>query len=128
MDKPEILALVEQAQAGHQEAFGELYDVYASEIYRFISLKISTREQAEELLQETFLKAWQALPKLKLQDLYFRAWLYRIARNLVADHYRKLYRTPQLENIEDHYELPGSEDVHREVSVRLEMEKVKQEL
>jgi RNA polymerase sigma factor (sigma-70 family) len=110
MDSPELQDLIARAQKHEQSAFGELYDMYAQRIYRFISFKIATREQAEDILQETFLKAWQALPKLKLEKLYFSAWLYTIARNLVNDHYRTLKRRPTPDDIENYYDLTDNDD------------------
>ncbi|MCC7522713.1 sigma-70 family RNA polymerase sigma factor [Candidatus Uhrbacteria bacterium] len=70
------------------EAFGRLYDQYVTSIYRFVYLKVPTREIAEDVTSETFLRFWQAV--LDSQDiLNIRAYLYRIARNLVVDYYRK---------------------------------------
>lgn len=70
------------------EAFGRLYDQYVTSIYRFVYLKVPTREIAEDVTSETFLRFWQAV--LDAQDiLNIRAYLYRIARNLVVDYYRK---------------------------------------
>lgn len=125
MDSHEIRTLVALAKNRDQVAFGELYDMYASRIYRFISLKVPVREQAEDLLQETFLKAWQALPKLKLENLYFGAWLYKIARNLTNDFYRKVYRTPVQEDIEEHYELAANIDINETISTLFDIERVR---
>jgi RNA polymerase sigma-70 factor (ECF subfamily) len=90
----ETLALVAAAKTGSSEAFGQLYDYYAPRIFKFISFKVGTKEQAEDILQDTFLKAWRGLQTLRLEELNFSAWLYSIARNTVNDHYRKVYRQP----------------------------------
>lgn len=69
------------------EAFGEVYDLYVRQIYRFIYFKVASAEQAEDLTSETFLKAWQYLmEKRDVQNL--QALLYTVARNVVIDHYR----------------------------------------
>lgn len=80
--------LIERAQRGDSAAFGPLYDHYIKPIYRFIAVKVGTREEAEDLAHEVFMSAWQKLPNFKLQGFPFGSWLYKIARNRVIDHYR----------------------------------------
>lgn len=70
------------------EAFARIYDRYVVSIYRFVFVKLPSKEAAEDVTSETFLRCWQFLSKRK-QITHLRALLYRIARNLVADHYRK---------------------------------------
>lgn len=125
MDKAVILGLVERAKNGDKQAFSQLYDEYASRLYRFIKIRLPEVSQAEDTLQETFLKAWLALPKLSLNNLNFSAWLYRIARNLVNDHYRKVYRTPALEDIDEHLEISAETDAIGDLDNLLIMEKVR---
>jgi len=70
------------------EAFGRLYDRYVTHIFRFVYLKLPSRETAEDVTSETFLRFWQyALQNEDIRNV--RALLYRLARNLVVDHYRK---------------------------------------
>ncbi len=68
--------------------FLQIYDTYASDIYRFCFLKVSNREQAEDLTQEVFTRFWQALREGTVMRSE-RALLYTVARNLVIDWYRK---------------------------------------
>lgn len=69
------------------QAYAELYDTYVEGIYRFISFKVSSKEEAQDLTSEAFLRAWHYL--LESRDVAsFSALIYRIARNLVIDHYR----------------------------------------
>jgi len=84
----EIRELVKKAKKGEAEAFGLIYDQYLERIYRFIYLKVSNREEAEDLSQQVFLKAWEAIYRFEDEGLPFTSWLYRIARNLVIDFYR----------------------------------------
>lgn len=81
--------LITRAKGGEAEAFGLLYDFYMPRIYRFILLKISHREEAEDLTHQVFLKAWKSIGSYKHQGHPFGSWLYRIARNTVVDHHRK---------------------------------------
>lgn len=71
------------------EAYAELYDRYVKPIYRFVVLKVPTKEQAEDITSETFLRGWQFLRETKDPVKNIRALLYRIARNLIADLYRQ---------------------------------------
>jgi len=64
------------------------YDQYADQIYRYCLLRIRSPEQAEDILQETFIKVWKYLLRDKeIQDI--RSFLFRVSRNLLIDHYRK---------------------------------------
>ena len=70
------------------EAFARLYDHYVTAIYRFVYLKLPSKELTEDVTSETFLRAWQYVQQAEHID-NIRALLYKIARNLIADHYRK---------------------------------------
>ena len=71
-----------------KKQFSELYNKYVDKIYRFIFLKVSSQEIAQDLTSETFLKGWQAFRNPR--DIENPpAFLYKIARNLVIDHYRE---------------------------------------
>ncbi len=74
------------------EAFARLYDRYVVAIYRFVYVKVPSKEIAEDVTSEVFLRCWQYLAERKRVS-HFRGLLYRIARNLVADHYRKTGKT-----------------------------------
>ncbi len=81
--------LVEKARKGNSEAFGALYDYYLPRIYRFVLFKVSHKQQAEDITQHAFMKAWEGMRGYKPQGHPFGSWLYRIARNSVIDYYRK---------------------------------------
>ncbi|MFH1694496.1 MAG: sigma-70 family RNA polymerase sigma factor [Patescibacteria group bacterium] len=81
--------LVKQAKKGNPEAFGLLYEHYLPRIYRFILIKVSHKEQAEDITHLTFLKAWENVSRYQDRGHSFGSWLYRIARNTVVDHYRR---------------------------------------
>ena len=86
----EIDALVKQAQAGDKAAFGELYDCFLNSIYRYIFFRVSSQAVAEDLTSEVFFKTVKHLDKYQKQDsMPFSAWLFRIAKNVLVDHYRK---------------------------------------
>jgi RNA polymerase sigma-70 factor (ECF subfamily) len=83
-----IMALVERAQDGDGEAFGQLYDHYADTVYRYIYYRVGGRATAEDLTSETFLRALRRIGTFTWQGRDFGAWLVTIARNLVADHFK----------------------------------------
>lgn len=85
----ELQALVQEAKDGNSTAFSTLYEHYLTPIFRFVYFRVRTHEDAEDLTQHIFLKAWSALPEFKHQGKYFSAWLYRIARNTTIDYWRK---------------------------------------
>lgn len=91
---------------GETEAFGVLYDRYIEKIYRFIYYKTFSKEVSEDLVSDVFTKAFGKIGSYDTGKGSFSAWLYRIARNAVIDHYRtKKATTP----IEDEFDL-GTDD------------------
>jgi len=85
--KEKILLL--RLQKRDPEAFAQLYDLYVASIYRFILFKVPTRQDAEDLTSEVFLKTWQYIGEAGNNVGNFRSLLYASARNLVVDFYRR---------------------------------------
>ena len=83
-----VWAIVSRAQKGDPEAFGELYDLYADTVFRYVHFRAGSRSQAEDLTSETFVRALRRIGSVSWQGRDFGAWLITIARNLVADHYK----------------------------------------
>ncbi len=126
MDNSHINELVVKIKQGDQNAFSELYELFADRIYRFVKLKISDSEQAEDILQEVFVKAWQGAKKIEVKDLNFSAWLYRVASNTVNDHYRKMYRRPQTVGIEESLQIASSENIIESVDATFDAKAMRQ--
>ncbi len=80
--------LLARAIQGDKEAFGDLYERHLDEIQRYIFYRVASRLDAEDLTETVFLKAWEALPRFGSDHVNLRAWLYRIAHNIVVDYYR----------------------------------------
>lgn len=79
-----------------RKEFSKIYDKYIDKIYRFIILKVSSEEVANDLCSETFLRGWQSYERQQgttAEIKNIQAFLYQIARNLVVDHYREKGRT-----------------------------------
>jgi RNA polymerase sigma-70 factor, ECF subfamily len=70
-------------------AFDILYRRYVTRIYRYTVLKVGSEQDALDLTQQIFLRALDALPRYRLTDIPFGAWMFRIARNAVTDHHRR---------------------------------------
>lgn len=83
-----LRALVELARDGDAEAFGQLYDHYVSGVFRFIYYRVGSRQLAEDLTSETFVRGLKAIQRFTWQGKDFGAWLTTIARNLIADHFK----------------------------------------
>lgn len=113
--------LIEQAKSGNADAFAGLYDVYIDDVYRFILHRVGNKQTAEDLTSQVFLKAWDNLGRYKMRGLPFGAWLFRIARNIVIDHYRTHKNTLPLE-AEAMTKPDPKANVAREVERRLEGE------
>ncbi len=80
--------LVERAKTD-ADAFGELYDHYFGQIYRFTYSRVRDQDAAEEVTQEVFMKALRAMPRYRPTGHPFSAWLYQISSNAIADHFRQ---------------------------------------
>lgn len=79
-----------------KEAFGQCYDFYAPKLYRHAFYRLSSKELAEDVVSDVFIKTWEFLtdPTQKIDSL--RAFLYRVANNLIIDYYRGKGRQPIL--------------------------------
>ena len=87
MDEDEN-GLASRAQAGDRQAFALLVRRYQDRVFRFILRMNNARDEAMDLTQETFMKAYQALPTWR-PDARFGTWLFQIARNAALDVLRR---------------------------------------
>jgi RNA polymerase sigma-70 factor (ECF subfamily) len=87
-ERSRLIALVELARGGDSEAFGQLYDHYQPQVYRFVCYRTRSQTLAEDLTSETFLRALRNMSGFRWQGKDFGAWLMTIARNLCTDHFK----------------------------------------
>lgn len=80
--------LIQQVHDGNREAYAHLVEKYKDKLYSFLYRMTGQSQDAQDLTQEVFLKAYCSLDKYKPTDA-FLAWLYRIASNLCVDAWRK---------------------------------------
>ena len=93
--------LLKSAQDGNTEAFGMLYERYADRVFRFLFAHVDNRLDAEDLTEDVFLRVWRSLPNYREQGVPFLAYLFRIARNALIDHYRRSGPVKNQVSIED---------------------------
>lgn len=92
-DGMQVSALVARAKRGDRDAFDELVGLYTPQVYN-LSLRItSSREEAEDCVQEAFVRAFCGLRRFR-GEAAFSTWLYRVALNVAADAARKRSRAP----------------------------------
>lgn len=99
-ERDAVLPLVEKSRRGDKDAFGQLYVRYHPRVYGLARFYLG--DGAEDAVAETFMRAWAALPRYKTTTAPFVAWLYGIARHVVADEFKRRKRTePRQELPED---------------------------
>ncbi len=91
--------LAQRASRHDQEAFAALYTAYVEKIYKYIYYKVGSAQDAEDLCEQVFLKAWEAIGRYTWCGYPFSSWLYRLAHNLVVDHYRTRRETLPLHEV-----------------------------
>src|SRR5215204_7713768 len=84
--------LVQRAQKGDQNAFAMLVDEHQRYVYNLALRVVKDENEALDLTQETFVRAWIALPNFRGQA-QFRTWLYRITTNLCYNRLPNLRRS-----------------------------------
>jgi len=95
-----VQGILHRIAAGEQRAFAELVDMYQRPLFGFLGRLGMSQTQAEDLAQETFLRAWTHLHSYQPERAQFVTWLFTIARNLA---YNAMQKAPQ------QHEIPGAE-------------------
>lgn len=115
--------IVSRARAGDQAAFSELFEKYHAPILNYLHRMVNDRALAEDLTQDTFIKAYNALGATR-QDLAFKAWLYRIATNTAISQLRRKKLIQWLPFIGGDQDLhPSEESVERNVTRQTDIER-----
>ena len=111
--------LIKRVGNGEAEAFAQLYDVYLPKIYRYVYYRVQHKETAEDLVSLAFVKAYEEITGYSSARGTFSAWLYRIAHNVVIDHYRQRQGTTPLEDVWD--ALADGTDIPRDLDVQAKL-------
>ncbi|GAA1891940.1 sigma-70 family RNA polymerase sigma factor [Lapillicoccus jejuensis] len=113
-----VAALVELAQQGDAEAFGQLYALYVDTVYRYVYARVGSRATAEDLTSETFVRALRRIDSFSWQGRDIAAWFVTIARNLVMDNaksarFRLEVSTGEMFDADEHEPAPDLEVLDR---------------
>lgn len=119
------LRLIASCQGGQLADFDPLYRKYVNQVFGFVYRRTMNRQLAEDLVSVTFMKALEKIHTYSAKKGPFVAWLYRIARNTLTDHYRK---KRDAMNIEDVWDLSSDEIVSNDVADRMNFDKIKEAL
>lgn len=104
---------INKLREGSHEAFDTLYNVYADSLYGFALLHTKSVVQAEDIVQETFLKLWSMRASLSVEGS-FKSMLFTIAKNHVIDIFRQQINRP---NFEDYISFCEDENLLDNTSV-----------
>jgi RNA polymerase sigma-70 factor (ECF subfamily) len=85
--------LIARSREGDRAAFGQLYVLYETSIYRYAYRLLEDADEADDIRQETFVRAYQALPRFR-GEAGFRTYLLTICANLCRDRMRRRHRRP----------------------------------
>jgi len=110
-----------------RKTFSQIYNRYISKIYRFVFLKVSSQEIAEDLTSEAFSKTWVVFKENQDEIKNVRAFLYKTANNLVIDHYRQKGRT-NVVSVNNPSVIDPKQDLEKHVLLSSDMNNVKQAL
>lgn len=97
--------LIKQAQAGDTTAFAALVAKHGTLVFNLALRTLNNRQEAEDIAQETFVRAWQALPRFRTESR-LSTWLYRITTNLCYNRLPHLKQELTLLDADDEIELP----------------------
>jgi RNA polymerase sigma-70 factor (ECF subfamily) len=102
LQETDIQNLIRAAQKGDSESFGQIYSLYARQIYNFLFSKLKHRETTEDIVHTVFLTAWTNLHSYKPHaNAKFSTWLFQIANFTLIDHWRTKKPTAELTEIEN---------------------------
>lgn len=104
--------LLAEARRGNQTAVMHIYESYSSPIYQYVRLRVGSPTLAEDIASEVFLQLIDALQGRNAPRYSLRGWLFKVARNLIAKHYRAKDKMPEV-TLDEWF--PSSEDEDPEI-------------
>lgn len=107
-----------------KQEFSAIYDKYIDKIYRFVFLKVSSPEVAEDLTSDTFLRGWEVYKKDNNKIQNYQAFLYKIANNLVIDYYRFKGRA-KIVSTEDRKIADPRANIEKKATLSSDMDNIK---
>lgn len=92
------------------DAFADLYNRYAKQVISYFLVRTKSREDAEDLASQVFVRAFEALPRFRSGEGTVRSWLFAIAHNLAISHFRSTRQTRSIDDIDVLDRAPSPED------------------
>lgn len=129
--KSNIEQWVKQSQSGDWQAFSKLYEHFVDKVYKYNYYKVSSQDEAFDLTETVFLKVWENIKSYKPKaGSSFGSWIFRIAHNLLVDHYRLKKETVELTDVhadkrEDASPMHKTEETLRKETLKRAMSKLK---
>lgn len=132
MNKEQEQIIINKVRAGESACYKELIDAYGNELFALVYKMVENREDAQELVQDTFVKAFFSLKKFR-EESAFSTWLYRISYNLAISKLRKEKRVflKDLEQVNVDVEDESEEQLeHKQLTERKfeQLERAKEQL
>lgn len=87
IDEAYLDELVLKSQNGDHDAFSKIYDLLVDKVYRYVFFKTHPSE-VEDIVAQGFIRVWTKIKQYQKRDVSFRAWFFRIIKNVVLDHHR----------------------------------------
>jgi RNA polymerase sigma-70 factor (ECF subfamily) len=115
----DLAHLIKRAQDGDEHAMDELITIHKGLVFTFIYRMINDYEMSHDLTQDTFIRVFMNIKKVKSEQ-HFRFWILTIARNIARDYFRKIKRQPtvSLEEIKEPIGQSGLENTRRSMIIQ----------
>lgn len=121
-DMPVEDALLAKARKGNQKAVARIYEIYFEPVYQFIRWRVDDPALAEDLTSEVFIKLLGALQSRNAPEHSLRGWLFRVARNVLHDHYMRSVKT---DDLDDDLPAPGEADFEMQMIQDMDLERIR---
>ena len=134
MNRLKQTILIKRIRNQDTEAFREVYQIFADKIYRYIFFRIPSQEQAEDLLQDVFLKFWNYLAGEDVKVDNLQALLYRLAKTSIAGYYltqgqqKNIAERDKVDLDEMEWQLESKDDIEHEIDIKMRVKQVHQQL
>ncbi len=112
-------ASTRSASLARDDGVREAYAAHGGELYRFALRSLGDIGAAQDVVQETFLRAWRAADRFDPELASLRVWLFAIARNVVVDHSRRVDARPWLRHLAEPKDVEAAADSVTDPSDRL---------
>ncbi|MDD2871724.1 MAG: RNA polymerase sigma factor [Candidatus Gracilibacteria bacterium] len=122
----EDLKIMQRCLDGQLEYFGKIYEKYIDKIYKFVYLKTTNKELAEDIVSDVFISALNSINSFRIDETSsVKSWIYRIAHNKVIDYYRTFKQT---EDIGDYLDMSVQTDNAEQIDNKDKLNEVLQYL